>query len=78
MCELQTRWDQRQPEAMLKKWNKWKNNLPEKMVAPRAFRFQHEKIEAIQSISQLVYFANSKLKVFKLQRSNIIKNYFII
>ena len=31
-----------------------------------------------QSINQLVYFANSKLKVFKLQRSNIIKNYFII
>ena len=47
LCELGTRWDQRQPEAMLKKWNKWNNNLPEKMVVPRAFRFQHEKIEAI-------------------------------
>ena len=47
MCELGTRWDQRQPEAMLKTWNKWNNNLPEKMVVPRTFRFQHEKIEVI-------------------------------
>ena len=47
MCELGTRWDQQLPEAMLKKWNKWSNNLPEKIVVPRAFRLQHEKIEAI-------------------------------
>ena len=32
---------------MLKKWNKWNNNLPEKMVVQRAFKLQHEKIEAI-------------------------------
>ena len=47
VCELGTRWDQQLPEAMLKKWNKWNNNLPEKMVVPGAFRSQHEKIEAI-------------------------------
>ena len=32
---------------MLAKWNKWNNNLPQKMVVPQAFRLQHEKIEAI-------------------------------
>ena len=47
VCELGTRWDQQLPEAILKKWNKWNNNLPEKIVVPRAFRLQHEKIEAI-------------------------------
>ena len=47
MCELGTRWDQELPEAMLKTWNKWNNNLPEKIVIPRVFRLQHEKIEAI-------------------------------
>ena len=47
VCELGTRWNPQLPEAMLKKWSKWNNNLPEKMVVPRAFRLQHEKIEAI-------------------------------
>ena len=47
MCELGTRWDQQLPEAMLKMWNKWNNNLPEKIVVPRAFRLQHKKTEAI-------------------------------
>ena len=28
VCELRTRWDQQLPEAMLKKWNIWSNNLP--------------------------------------------------
>ena len=45
--ELGTRWDQQLPEAILKKWNKWNNKSPEKMVAPRAFRLQHEKNEVI-------------------------------
>ena len=31
----------------IKKWNKSNNNLPQKIVVPRAFRLQHEKIEAI-------------------------------
>ena len=44
---LGRRWDQQLPETMLKKWNTWKNNLPRKIVVPRAFRLQHEKIEAI-------------------------------
>ena len=47
VCELGSRWDQQLPEAMLKKWNKWNNNLPEKIVVPRAFRLQHGKIEVI-------------------------------
>ena len=47
VCELGTRWDQQLPEAILKKWNKWNNNLPGKIVVPRVFRLQHEKIEAI-------------------------------
>ena len=45
--ETGTRWDQQIPEAMLKKWNKWNNNLPEKVVVPRAFRLQHEKTEVV-------------------------------
>ena len=32
---------------MLKMWNKWNNNLPGKIVVPRAFRLQHENFEAI-------------------------------
>ena len=44
---LRRRWDQQLPETMLKKWNAWKNNLPRKIVVPRAFRLQQEKIEAI-------------------------------
>ena len=47
VCELGTRWDQQLPEAMLKKWNKWSNNPPEKIVVPREIRLQHEKTEAI-------------------------------
>ena len=47
ICELGTRWDQLLPEAVLKKWNKWNSNLPEKIIVPRAFRLQHQKIEAI-------------------------------
>ena len=47
VCELGTRWDQQLPEAMLKKWSKCNNNLPEKIAVPRSFRLQHEKIEAI-------------------------------
>ena len=47
MCELGTRWDQQLPEAMLKKLNKWNNNLPEKIVVPSVFRLQIEKIEVI-------------------------------
>ena len=46
VCDLGTRWDQQLSEAMSNKWNKW-NNLTEKTVVPRAFRLQHEKIEAI-------------------------------
>ena len=41
-------------------------------------KFEETFLSINQSINQLVYFANSKLKVFKLQRPNIIKNYFII
>ena len=47
VCEIGTKWDQQLPEAMLKTWNKWNSNLLEKIVIPRAFRLQHEKIEAI-------------------------------
>ena len=47
VCELGTGWDQQLPKAMLKKWNKWSNKLPEKIVVPQAFRLQYEKIEAI-------------------------------
>ena len=48
MCDLGTRWDQQLPEAMLKKGNRWNNNLQsEKMVVPRAFRVEQEKIKAI-------------------------------
>ena len=45
--ELGSRWDQQLPEAMLKKWNKWNNNLLEKIAFLRAFRLQHGKIEVI-------------------------------
>ena len=38
---------QQLPEVMLKMWNKWNNNLPRKIVVPRAFRLQHENFEAI-------------------------------
>ena len=38
VCELGTTWDKQVPKAMLKKWNKWNNNLPQKIVSPRAFR----------------------------------------
>ena len=49
VCELGTRRDQQLPEPMLKKLSKWNNNLPEKIVVRRAFRLQHEMIEAIDS-----------------------------
>ena len=38
VCELGTRWDQELPEALTKKWNRWSNNLPEKIVFPQGFR----------------------------------------
>ena len=47
VSELGKMWDQQLPEAILKKWNKWSNNLPEKIVIWRTFRLQHQKIEAI-------------------------------
>ena len=47
--ELGTRWDQQLPEAMLKKWNRWTNNLPEKIVVPRWFRLQHERLKQLTS-----------------------------
>ena len=38
VCELGTTWDQQVPEAMFMNLNKRSNNLPQKIVAPRAFR----------------------------------------
>ena len=46
--ELGTRWNQQIPEVMLK-WSRWTNNLREKIVVPRGFRLQHERLKQLTS-----------------------------